>query len=181
MACKAENMTSAGVWWNKVTPKEEGTYPTATLTFLPAACMHCDNPACVAVCPVGATHRRADGIVVQDKDKCIGCQRCIGACPYGARTYLEAYTSYYPDYGATPQERFGAAFHKAGTVEKCTLCSHLVDAGEQPACVQACPASARVFGDLDEPDSAVAKIIAARKGTQLKAEMGTRPKVYYLR
>lgn len=181
MACKAENTTSSGVWWNKVLALEEGDYPRATLSFLPIACMHCDNAPCVAVCPTGATYRRGDGIVFQDKDKCIGCQRCIVACPYGARTYVKEYSSYYPDYGPSPQERYGAAFHKPNTVEKCTFCAHLKDAGLEPACVQACPAAARIFGDLDDSDSAVARVIATRKGEQLQAEKGTRPKVHYLR
>ena len=178
MACKAENTTSSGVWWNKVLSIEEGEYPKPTSAI---ACMHCDNAPCVAVCPVGATYRRADGIVIQDKDKCIGCQRCIAACPYGARSFLDTYRSYYPDQGPSPQERFGAALHKAGTVEKCGFCAHLVDAGQEPACVQACPASARAFGDLDDRNSVVAKAIAVRKGEQLQADKGTRPKVYYLR
>lgn len=181
MACKAENMTSSGVWWNKVLAKEEGEYPKAKLTFLPTACMHCDNAPCVAVCPVQATYRRADGIIVQDKDKCIGCKLCIAACPYGARTFLDEYRSYYPGQGPSPQEKHGAAFHKVGTVEKCTFCAHLKDVGQEPACVQACPASARVFGDLDDPASAVAKLVASSKAVQLQPEKGTKPKVYYIR
>lgn len=181
MACKAENTTSSGVWWNKVLSKEEGEYPNAKLSSMPIACMHCDNPACVPVCPAGATYKRGDGVVIQDKDKCIGCKLCIGACPYGARTFLDEYKSYYPNYGASPQERLGAASHKVSTVEKCTLCVHLIDAGERPACVQACPASARVVGDLDNPTSSIAKLLASRKSVQLQPEKKTKPKVYYLR
>jgi Fe-S-cluster-containing dehydrogenase component len=181
MACKAENATSSGVWWNKVLAKEEGAYPKVKLGFQPTACMHCDNPPCAAVCPVGATYKRADGIVMQDKDKCIGCQLCMAACPYGARTFLAEYKSYYPDYAPSPQEQIGATLHKVKTVEKCTLCARLVDAGDVPACVQACPASARIFGDLDDPGSQVARLVVERKGEQLLAEKGTMPKVYYLR
>lgn len=181
MACKAENATSSGVWWNKVVAKEEGDYPKVKLTFQPTACMHCDNAPCVAVCPVGATYKRADGIVMQDKDKCIGCQMCIAACPYGVRTYVEEQKSYYPGYAPSAQEQYAATRHKPKTVEKCTFCAPLVDVGMEPACVQACPASARIFGDLDDPGSRVSRAIAARKGEQLLADKGTRPKVYYLR
>jgi len=180
MACKAENYTSAGVWWNKVVAREEGDYPAVRLTFIPRACMHCDNPPCAAVCPTGATHKRDDGIVVVDKEKCIGCRRCMAACPYQARTFLESYDSYYPDYGPSRYEQFGAQFHRVNTVEKCHLCAHLVDMGQEPACVQSCPGYARTFGDLDDPNSAISRQIAGRNAQQLLVEMGTKPKVYYL-
>lgn len=180
MGCKAENYTSSGVWWNNVVAHEESDFPAVRLTFTPRACMHCDNPPCAAVCPTGATHKRDDGIVVIDKEKCIGCRRCMAACPYQARTFLESYDSYYPDYGPSRYEQFGAQFHRVNTAEKCHLCAHLVDMGQEPACVQSCPAYARTFGDLDDPNSTISQKIAGRKAQQILVEQGTKPKVYYL-
>src|SRR5512140_944351 len=90
MACKAENGTPPGVWWSKVLPTEIGKYPAASMDFLPVLCMHCDNPPCVDVCPTGASYKRSDGIVMVNYDACIGCKYCETACPYGARSFVDA-------------------------------------------------------------------------------------------
>lgn len=135
MACKAENNTPLGVDFNRVIEIEEGEFldarqkPQVSLTFVAMPCMHCGRPACQAACPVGAITKRAeDGIVLIDKDKCIGCRYCSWACPYGA-----------PQFNA-----------EAKVMEKCTLCVHRVEKGLLPACVDTCVAKARFFGDLNE-------------------------------
>ncbi|MBC8255443.1 MAG: 4Fe-4S dicluster domain-containing protein [Ardenticatenia bacterium] len=180
VACKAENGTPPGVWWGKVLTKEIGTYPTARITFMPLLCMHCENPPCVDVCPTGASHRRPNGIVATDYDRCMGCRYCEIACPYGARTFLDEIKPYYPEYGFTPYEEMMYQKHQKGVVEKCNFCMERVEKGEEPACVETCPAHVRHFGDLDDPNSEVSKLIVQRHGYQLLPELGTDPSVYYL-
>ncbi|WP_363800368.1 4Fe-4S dicluster domain-containing protein [Lysobacter firmicutimachus] len=138
--------------------------PAMTLHF-PRSCLHCEQPACVTVCPTGASYKRAeDGIVLVDEDKCIGCKLCSWACPYGAREY-------------SPVE---------GVMKKCTLCidriynENLSEAERQPACVQACPTRARHFGDLGDPESEVSRLVAERGGVDLMASLGYRPTNKYL-
>jgi Fe-S-cluster-containing dehydrogenase component len=180
MACKAENGTPPGVWWSKVLTTEIGKYPNASMDFLPLLCMHCENPACVEVCPTGASYKRPDGIVVVDYDQCMGCRYCETACPYDARTIVDEIRPYYPEFGSTPYEEVMYQKHQAGVVEKCNFCVERVAQGQEPACVTTCPAYARHFGDLDDPNSEVSKLIAQRHGYQLKPELGTEPSVYYL-
>lgn len=163
-----------GVWFNRVHSyelAEETTSTTAaapqpamTLHF-PRSCLHCETPACVTVCPTGASYKRAeDGIVLVDEDKCIGCKLCSWACPYGAREYSEV----------------------EGVMKKCTLCvdriynENLPEAERQPACVQACPTRARHFGDLGDSDSDVSKLVAERGGVALMPELGYQPVNRYL-
>jgi Fe-S-cluster-containing dehydrogenase component len=140
------------------------TQPALTLHF-PRSCLHCETPACVTVCPTGASYKRAeDGIVLVDEDKCIGCKLCSWACPYGAREYSAV----------------------EGVMKKCTLCvdriynEHLPEEDRQPACVQACPTKARHFGDLGDPDSDVSKLVAERGGVALMPELGYAPVNRYL-
>ena len=156
-----------GVWFNRVHSYEVAEtqeQPAMTLHF-PRSCLHCETPACVTVCPTGASYKRAeDGIVLVDEDKCIGCKLCSWACPYGAREY-------------SPVE---------GVMKKCTLCvdriynENLDEAERQPACVQACPSRARHFGDLNDPESDVSKLVAARGGIDLVPELGYQPTNKYL-
>jgi Fe-S-cluster-containing dehydrogenase component len=141
-----------------------GAQPAMTLHF-PRSCLHCETPACVTVCPTGASYKRAeDGIVLVDESRCIGCKLCSWACPYGAREYSEV----------------------EGVMKKCTLCidrvynEHLEEAERQPACVQACPTRARHFGDLGDPQSKVSKLVAERGGVDLMPELGYRPVNKYL-
>ena len=128
------------------------------MAMLPRLCNHCAEPPCIPVCPVGATYQRADGVVVIDADKCVGCAYCVQACPYDARF-------------------INAATEKA---DKCTFCAHRVDAGLLPACVESCVGGARVFGDLNDPESAVARLVAAADTKVLKPELGSKPHVFYL-
>lgn len=179
MACKAENGTSKGVFWARVLEKEVGTFPSAERIFLPVVCNHCKEPACLEVCPTGATSQREDGIVTVDYDKCIGCRYCLMACPYNVRTFIDEIEGYFPK-ALTPYEEYKNQEWQVGTVTKCTFCVHRVDEGLEPACVVTCPCTARVFGDLDDPNSEVSKLIRERAGSQLRPEFGTEPSVYYL-
>lgn len=141
-ACKHENGVNLGVYWNRVlSVGPTGTFPDIEQYFLPVQCQQCENPQCVHVCPTGASYRDTEtGVVLVDREKCIGCQYCIIACPYGVRSLNK----------------------EAGVVEKCTLCSHLTaDGSGVPACVHNCCAGARIFGDLDDPESDASKAIAA--------------------
>lgn len=141
VACKLENGIGLGKYWNRVlTVGPTGTHPHIEMYWLPMQCQQCENPACVHVCPTGASYRdEKTGVVLVDHNKCIGCQYCMMACPYGVRTLNE----------------------ETKTVEKCTLCSHLTaDGSDDPACVHSCSAGARLFGDIDDPNSDVSKYIA---------------------
>lgn len=155
---------AAGVWFNRVRVFEVGDYPHNLTVNLPVSCMHCREAACVDVCPTGASYKREDGVVLVDANKCMGCAYCSWACPYGARE-LDAHT---------------------GTMNKCTLCADRIDNSElpqaerQPACVLTCPAHARHFGDLDDPDSGVARLTRERIGQSLLPELGYRPTNVYL-
>lgn len=125
--------------------------------FVPKLCNHCETSPCVQVCPVGATFKTEDGVVLVDKDYCIGCRYCVQACPYGSR-YFNPITQ---------------------TVDKCTLCYHRITKGLKPACVEVCPTGARVFGNLADEDSPVSKFLRENKTSTLKPHMGTGPKVAY--
>lgn len=191
VACKAENHLPPGVVYRPVIEEEAGTYPNVTRRFLPRPCMQCDEPPCVKVCPVSATWKRADGIVVIDYNACIGCRYCIAACPYGARTFDfgESYSDGTPEeqpYEQSPSPEYGREWKRsrsgspAGNVRKCQFCIHRLNAGMLPACVTTCVGAATYFGDQNDPDSLVNELIAGGRAMRLKEELGTKPKVYYL-
>jgi Fe-S-cluster-containing dehydrogenase component len=158
---------ASGVWLNRVHGYEvrpEGEAQTRIVHF-PRSCLHCEEPACVTVCPTGASYKRAeDGIVLVNPDTCIGCKLCSWACPYGAREYDESH----------------------GVMKKCTLCidriynENLAVEDRAPACVKACPTGARHFGDLGDPNSKVSALVAERGGFDLLPELGYRPVNKYL-
>lgn len=179
--CKSENNVPLGAWWNRILTEGEGLdLPTTEhgseeMSWTPLACQMCENPPCVKVCPVQATYVRDDGVVMMDNERCIGCRYCMIACPYGVRTF---------NWG-TPQRPNGletgmVAERPIGTVEKCTFCVHRLEEGQVPSCVVSCPAGARIFGDLNDPDSRVSRLIRDREGRMLLEDRGTRPKVRYL-
>ena len=158
VACKMENEVPPGVFNLWIREREVGEYPNLVVEFRPEQCLHCENPPCVPVCPTGASYQTKDGLVLVDTQKCIACGACIAACPYDAR-YL----------------------HPAGYVSKCTFCAHRLEKGKVPACVETCPTYCRTFGDLEDPESPVAKALkAAERVDVLRPEQGTRPKLFYL-
>lgn len=185
IACKVANNLPKNLLYNRVLTVggasmdcAAGQYPNCELGYLPMQCQHCENPACVDVCPTGASQRREDGIVWIDGEMCIGCKSCMTACPYeGVRTYADGEPEYYLDMAVG---EFDAPVHKDGIVEKCTFCYNLVDRGEVPACMQLCPGRARFWGDLDDPESEVSKYLASHEGHLLQEEDGTAPKIYYI-
>lgn len=183
VACKMENSTPAGVLFTKTLSEEIGKYPHATRVYIPVLCNHCEDPPCERVCPTKATYIREDGIVLVDETKCIGCGACATACPYKNRVVLHrepVEKGLYKQGILTPFEKQGYPRFVIGTAIKCTFCHERVDAGLEPACVNVCPTEARIFGDLDDPDSKVRRLIQERKGVQPLAHHNTKPKVFYL-
>jgi molybdopterin-containing oxidoreductase family iron-sulfur binding subunit len=186
MACKVEHQTPPKVFWAKVLRYERGKYPVVTRQPIPVLCMHCKEPECEKVCPTGATKKREDGIVIVDNKVCVGCRYCVVACPYGARYFVPKWTDYFTGkdqpsskYAEYARKKWLAENDK-GVVTKCTFCVERVEKDRKPACVDACPAEARTFGDLDDPLSEVSQLIKRRKGFRLQEEQGTEPSVYYL-
>ena len=155
-----------GVWFNRIHAFEVKTESGESITaYFPKSCLHCEDAACVTVCPTGASYKRvADGIVLVDEQRCIGCKLCSWACPYGAREFDS----------------------DAGVMKKCTLCidriynENLEEIDRVPACVSTCPAGARNFGNLGDPKSDVSKLVAERGGYDLMPEMGYKPTNKYL-
>ena len=159
VACKAEFDVPLGATRSWVEYIEKGVYPDVGRSFLPRLCNHCDSPPCVPVCLTGATWKREeDGIVVVDSDTCIGCKYCVQACPYDARFVN-------PD---------------TGSADKCDFCIHRVSQGVVPACVEACIGDARIFSDLNDPDSEIAKEVRTQPVTVLRPGQGTEPNVFYI-
>lgn len=185
IACKLNNNLPNNVWWNTVLTEggatrdtASGEWPDNAMRFFPKACQHCRKPLCVASCPTGASQKGEDGIVFIDQELCIGCGTCLTACPYEVRTIMQDESEYHQEVALG---QWDAPEHKAGKAEKCTLCSNLLGRGKEPACVRACSMHARIFGDLDDPDSNASKALAkGRDCVRLGEESGAEPSVYYL-
>lgn len=201
VACKMENNepTASGmddthrIAWQEVIKKKSGRYSEVRYEFLPRPCMHCENPPCVKVCPVGATYKNEDGLVLQRYERCIGCRYCAVACPYGVRYFNWSN----PEFSKQRQNHINnvVTLRYRGIVEKCTFCSHrtmlakekakrenreLKDGEVVPACVEACCNKARFFGDLNDPESEVSKLARNNRAFRLLEDLGTNPKVIYL-
>jgi Fe-S-cluster-containing dehydrogenase component len=188
LACQAHNDINPDIEWNRVEPVDQ---VNGKDVFLPRPCMQCSNAPCVEVCPVKASYYRSDGIVMMDYDRCIGCRYCEVACPYQARSFnwkaFEGPNPAVPDWGQPEVPR-----RPRGVVEKCAFCYQRIDRGlalgmqpgvdpdATPACVVACPTGARMFGDLNDPESNVSKAIQAHPAYRLRESLGTGPRVYYL-
>ena len=195
LACKQEHFLPPKVFWGRVLVGELGKYPVVQKLIYPVLCNHCEEAACVEVCPTGASTKRKDGIVMIDYDKCVGCRYCMMACPYQQRSFhSNNKDGYFPSQGLTEPEVLGSQLYpfQEGTVMKCNFCMERIDAGIEkglepgvdrdatPACVTACPAKARYFGDLDSDMGKVAEILRQKKVFQLHPEFGTNPSVYYI-
>lgn len=194
-ACRIEHFLPLGLTWPKLIAWETAE-PGQELTTIPVRCNQCKEAPCVDVCPAEATKKRDDGIVYVDNNKCVGCRYCIIACPYQNRTFFskDKDPGYFPGYKRTRFEEAGKKLypHVTGTTEKCNFCMERIDAGlakglkpgidraATPACVNTCQARAMTFGDLDDPDSEVSRLIKERNGFSLHPEYGTEPSVYYI-
>lgn len=186
VACKQSNNVPNGILWNRVLSEGgigrdtmAGEYPNCTITYYPTACQHCADPACTKVCPTGATYRDSEtGIVIQNYNDCIGCRTCMAACPYpGVRSFNWEEPQYYLDSSLGEAD---IPSHQKHVVEKCQWCKERLERGLDPACIEVCPGRARYFGDLDDPESEIAKLLETREFTTLLPEQGTHPSVYYL-
>ncbi len=193
ISCIAENRLPPGVVYRPVVEHEIGEYPNVRKRFFPRPCMHCDNPPCTPVCPVNATYKRPDGVVVIDYDRCIGCRYCLTACPYNARTFDfgEFYTDGVGIHGLMPYEsiyteEYGVKRDRTkkkspvGNARKCHFCLHRIERGLLPMCVITCIGRATYFGDANDPNSLVSQLIGQPNVIRLKEELGTEPKVYYI-
>lgn len=161
MACAMENATPEGAFRTVVATYAVSDADGSTgLSVVPRLCNHCAQPPCVEVCPVGATFKHGDGSVLVDGERCVGCAYCVQACPYDAR-FIN---------------------HATGKADKCTFCHHRLDAGLLPACVETCVGGARIFGDLDAPESEISRRLKAAGSALrvLKPEAGTAPNVFYI-
>lgn len=182
--CNAEHFVPKGQEWIRVFEMET---PGGHSYFLPRPCMQCENAPCLNVCPVGATYRNEEGVVLIDHERCIGCRMCMAACPYAARVFNweqpenppdATFANYSPEYPVP---------HRQGTVEKCMLCAHRTQDGKLPACAEACPMYAIYLGDLTEDVATNGKdvvklslFLANNNAFRLKEELGTRPRVWYI-
>lgn len=196
--CKDFNAEPRGIWWNRVFAPGAPEYGTSVIVdgmprmeFLPISCQHCENAPCEHVCPTGATYTDDAGTVLVDYEKCIGCRYCITACPYEVRQFNwskpegiegvdgEFRWGYPADYRQdghlvyTPER-------PEGVVEKCTFCVQYSDQGGTPVCCTGCPANARIFGDIEDPESAVSQYLEGKDYYVIGESHNTKPKVYYI-
>jgi len=184
-ACDHMHHVHPGQNWIKVDPMQDGDH-TAKY-WQPTTCMHCDEPPCVKVCPVDATFKRQDGIVLIDSDRCIGCRFCMAACPYSTRVFNWGDPEVPKEIADQPYSCESSMPQKKGTVGKCDFCPDMVRAGGLPHCVSACPNGTFFFGDMNE-DSVTngsetfrfSELVKDKAGYRLMEDLGTKPRVYYL-
>jgi phenylacetyl-CoA:acceptor oxidoreductase 27-kDa subunit len=189
-ACRHANATPPGVQWRRVLDVEQGEYPDVARAFVPVGCQHCDDPPCMEVCPTTATKQRADGIVTIDYDLCIGCAYCAVACPYQARyKTLRPMFAYDTQMENEAKRRDDA---RLAVATKCTFCVERIDEGlargmtpgvdpeATPACVNSCIAQALSFGDVEDPHSNVAQLLAQHESFRMHEELKTGPGFFYI-
>lgn len=207
IACKGENNVPDGIYWSNKITETSGTFPNVRYHYIPTLCNHCENAPCVRGCPTRAMHKLDNGITMHDPEKCIGCKYCEFNCPYGVIYFnwrnphpswkneialIKGGTSspaeevrkvggksvpyYNPERDATLP-----GIRPKGVVEKCTFCDHRVRRGKLPRCVDACPTDARVFGDINNPDSKVRQLLGKFRPFRLREQLGTNPHVFYIR
>jgi Fe-S-cluster-containing dehydrogenase component len=158
VACKTENIVPEGLNRDWIEYEVGGKYPSLNMEIRSERCNHCSNPPCVYCCPTGASHvHDLGGVVLVEHNVCIGCKACVASCPYDAR-----FT------------------HPDGYADKCTFCIHRVEKGLDPACVCVCPTHCMAFGDLEDPNSAISRLLQSRKHHALMPEAGTKPCIFYL-
>lgn len=179
-ACANRNGTPSGIHWCSVDVEEIGTSENFKVINTASLCNHCENAPCVGACPTGSSQKDENGIVWVDYSLCIGCKSCMMACPYNKRYYLKELTSYYPNEGPTEQEKRQFSRFVTNVVTKCTFCKDWLEQGLEPACVHTCMYDARHFGDLDDPDSEVSKLIVSSNAHQIIVPGGAIPSVYYI-
>lgn len=199
IACKNENNVPEGIFWSHYITETNGEFPNVTYTYISTLCNHCEDAPCVIACPLEpkAMYKKENGITMHDSERCVGCRYCQKACPYGvigfnakepfgwwrsgdpAKLTKKVGATVIPYYNPDREITY-AGIRKAKKVEKCTFCDHRVANGEKPYCVVSCPAKARTFGDLEDPQSDISKLLSANKATVLKPEAYTKPKVFYI-
>jgi Fe-S-cluster-containing dehydrogenase component len=184
-ACEKMHFLSPDKEWLKVL-KMQDTDDSAPY-WQPTLCFHCDNPPCVKVCPVDATFKRTDGIVLVDNERCVGCRFCMVACPYSARVFDWREPDTLDGMFDLPYDPESGTPAKIGTVSKCDFCPHVVRKGELPACVPACPNGVLYFGDENEDAVSngtvtvkLSEFLKERSGYRYMEDLGTKPRVYYL-
>lgn len=190
-SCRHANATPPEVQWRQVLDFEIGEFPEVRRTFVPVGCMHCGDPPCEHVCPTTATRQRSDGLVTIDYDLCIGCGYCAVACPYQARHIVRRPRFAYGEKRTDSEEkRFDE--HRMSVATKCSFCVDRIDEAEKrgltpgvdpevtPACVNACITGTLSFGDRDDPESMVSKLLGSTVHFRMHEELGTEPGMYYV-
>jgi Fe-S-cluster-containing dehydrogenase component len=182
VACASENSTRPGISWIRIQEREEGEYPEVSKCYTPLLCLQCGKMPCAKVCPSGAISMAEGGVVHIDPGRCLCCDNppCTGACPFNVLQANKGRRSYFAEYLSSFEKEAYEA-HKDGLVEKCTLCHHRIAAGQLPACVQACPSQAMLFGDHDDPTSALSKVISEGGTREMKEELKLNPSVVYVK
>ena len=207
LACKSENNLRDGHFWSHHITHTSGEFPNVRYEYLPTLCNHCENAPCEKACPTSALHKVNGGITAHDPNRCIGCRACIINCPYGEvhahfgephsewnsdeeliagvtgspRSTLEEVGGNGIPYYNTERESFGEGNRYHGIVEKCDFCLHRLKESKLPACVKRCPTDARIFGDLNDPNSSVSRVLAKYRPFRRMEHLGTLPKVFYVR
>lgn len=158
IACQMQWQLPPERYYNSLEYREQGKFPMVKQEIVPIQCMHCDNAPCISVCPTRANYKRSDGIVLIDHNKCIGCKTCMIACPYHVRQ-----------------------LNASGVPEKCRFCAEYAAEGGQPPCASTCMNEVRVFGDMEDPNSRIAKLLAQKAVYVLLPEKRTKPRVFYVK